>query len=62
MGARTLPDGALLVPMRAGPTYLAPLVNLQIIRARQSRRIREALSSRRAQGRDYVPERRVPGE
>lgn len=32
MGARTLADGALLVPMRAGPTYLAPVVNVQIIR------------------------------
>ena len=32
MGTRALPDGALLVPMRAGPTEMAPLVNLQIIR------------------------------
>ena len=32
MGARSLPDGALLVEMRAGPAYLSPLVNLQIIR------------------------------
>jgi len=32
MGARTLADGALLVPMRAGPTYLAPVVKAMLIK------------------------------
>lgn len=31
-GARSLPDGALVIPMHAGPTADAPLVNVQMIR------------------------------